>query len=394
MTTNTPLTVLIAPDKFKGSLTAAEVITHLGSGLRARGIGYRGCPLADGGDGSVQAALHAGFQPVPVTVTGPTGGPRPAVLAYDGHTCIVEVANTCGLAALPGGVLAPLWSSSRGLGDAVRAAVDLGADQIVLALGGSASTDGGTGMLASLGMRFLDKNGQPLDPCGANLGRIDSIDPAGLLDLSRVQLVIASDVQNPLTGPDGSAVVYGPQKGTTADDIDTLEAGLVALVQRLRAAGYGDADRLARTPGAGSAGGIGFAALLLGGSLVSGAEFFLDLLDFDAQLEGCDLVITGEGRMDGQTRHGKLPAMVADRARPVPVIAVVGRNDVSASDLDALGIRAVYALTDLTDDNPADNAALSARLLRDLGISIPLPGRVRATPGVPGCRNRAATPTL
>ncbi len=367
--------VLLAPDKFKGCLTAAEVVDHLGRGLAARGVDVVALPLADGGDGSVEAALHAGLAPAEVTVLGPTGVPHGACIAYDGHTAVVEVANTCGLALLPGREPEPLTSSSRGLGQAVRAALGLGAARLVLALGGSASTDGGTGMLVELGVVFLDAQGVPVAPCGGSLHRIASVDLSSRTDLRGVELVVASDVQNPLTGPDGAAAVYGPQKGATPQNVRDLDAGLRNLVRRLESAGMGDAVRLAGAAGAGSAGGIGYAGLLLGARLVSGAGFFLDLLGYDTQVPSCDLVITGEGRLDSQTGHGKLVAVAARRAGDVPVVAVVGRNDADDGQVHRMGIAAVHALTDLTDRDPATDPELSAHLLTELGRTMELPVR-------------------
>jgi glycerate kinase len=366
--------VLIAPDKFKGSLTAAQVVRHLDSGLEKRGVAYRGLPLADGGDGSVAAAVEAGYRSHPVTVAAATGEPHTAVLAFDGTTAVVEVANTCGLHTLPEGTLAPLDASSAGVGDALRAAVALGARRIVLALGGSASTDGGAGMLAALGAVFRDDTGHILHATGGTLQRIHAVDTSGLPDLSTTEIIIAGDLQNPLTGLRGAAAVYGPQKGADAEQVRRLDAGLTHLVTRLTAAGHAEADQLAATPGAGAAGGLGFGAMLLGGRAVSGADYFLDLLNFDMHVEGCDLVITGEGRMDDQTLHGKLPAVVAHRAGLVPVIAVVGRSDISEQARAALGIRAVHAVTDHTDGDPAHDPELTAHVLEELGEKIPLPG--------------------
>jgi glycerate kinase len=315
------MNVLIAPDKFKGSLTAAEIVHHLGRGLEQRGIHYDGLPLADGGDGSVAAAVAAGFRAIDVDVAAATGERHSAAIAFDGTTAVVEVANTCGLHTLPAGTLAPLAASSAGLGDAVRAALQLDAKRIVLALGGSASTDGGTGMLAVLGAVFQNEAGEPVTPDGASLDHIHTVDLAGVPDLSDTEIVIASDVQNPLIGPDGAAAVYGPQKGADPGQVAALDAGLTHLVERLVACGYPAARKLADTAGAGAAGGLGFAGLVLGGHAVSGADFFLDLLQFEAHLDGCDLVITGEGRIDDQTLNGKLPAIVARRAAPVPVVS-------------------------------------------------------------------------
>jgi glycerate kinase len=365
--------VLLAPDKFKGSLTAAQVAAHIGRGLRARGVHTTELPLADGGDGSVDAAIAAGFEPVPVTVAGATGRPHTAQIArHPGGTAVVEVANTCGLHTLPGGHLAPLAASSTGAGQAVRAAIEHGARRVVLALGGSASTDGGAGLLAALGAVFRDQSGRTIDIAGGTLPRIATIDLTGLPDLTGIDLIIAGDVTNPLTGPTGAAAVYGPQKGATDQDITTLEQGLTRLIDLLTPHRPDAADH-ARTPGAGAAGGLGFAGLLLGGRIVSGADYFLDLLGFDGRLAGCDLVITGEGRIDQQTRHGKLPAIIARRAHPRPVIAVVGRSDLSPAAATAMGLTAVHALTELTDRNPAHDPALSGALLEQLGRTLHLP---------------------
>ena len=187
-------------------------------------------------------------------------------------------------------------------------------------------------------------------------------------------------MQNPLTGPDGTAAVYGPQKGADPAQVSALDAGLTHLVDRLVAAGRPDAPRLAATPGAGAAGGLGFAGLLLGGRVVSGAGYFLDLLRFEAHLDGCDLVVTGEGRIDDQTLHGKLPAVVARRAAPLPVIAVVGRSDLGGDACRLMGLHAVHAIAERTDGNPANDPGLSARLLVELGRTMPFPRHVTETP--------------
>ena len=195
--------VLLAPDKFKGTLTAAEVVHHLSSGLTARGISYNGLPLADGGDGSVEAAIAAGYQAIPVTVSNALGEKHQAIAAFDGSTAVIEVANTCGLHTLPAGTLAPLDASSRGVGEAITDMLELGATRLILALGGSASTDGGAGMLAALGAVFLDKFRRPITTiAGGSLGQIQSVDTSNLADLSHIDIVIAGDVQNPLTGPE------------------------------------------------------------------------------------------------------------------------------------------------------------------------------------------------
>ncbi len=361
--------VLIAPDKFKGSLTAAEVGEHLAKGLAEAGAHSRTLPLADGGDGSVAAALASGFHPYTTSVHGATGRSHSGVVAFDGDTAIVEVANTCGLATLPGGVRAPMTASSYGFGEAIRAALTLARTRLVLALGGSASTDGGIGMLAALGYRFVDRAGELLAPTAKNLDRIHCIDSRRAVDLGGIDLVVAGDVTSPLLGLSGAAAVFGPQKGSTAAQVAQLDAGLANLVAAFSRSGHARADTAARAPGSGAAGGIGFAAMLLGATTASGAEYFLDLLDFDHVVGDADLVITGEGRLDHQTLQGKLPAVVALRAAPTPVVAVVGRNDLN-NDTATTGFADIFAVADLTDSDTSRDAQRTAELLHHIGTHI------------------------
>jgi len=360
--------VLIAPDKFKGSLTAAEVADQLGKGLAEAGANTRTLPLADGGDGSVAAALASGFHPLPVSVHGAAGQQHRGLVAFDDGTAIVEVANTCGLATLPGGERAPMAASSYGFGEAIRAALALSPQRVVLALGGSASTDGGVGMLAALGYRFLDRTGELLAPTAANLDHIHCVDSRHAIDLRGIQLTVAGDVTSPLLGPTGAATVFGPQKGATAAQVARLDAGLENLVAALGRSGVDHAGTFARACGSGAAGGIGFAAMLLGATTTSGAEYFLDLLNFDQLVADADLVITGEGRLDNQTLQGKLPAVVALRAAPIPVIAVVGRNDLDGTvDTDFAD---VVAVADFADGDTSRDPVRTAELLQHIGTRI------------------------
>ena len=361
--------VLIAPDKFKGSLTAAEVAEHLAKGLAEAGAHSRTLPLADGGDGSVAAALASGFHPSPVTVHGATGHRHHAIVAFDRDTAVVEVANTCGLASLPDGVLAPMTASSYGFGEAIRSALALSRRRLVLALGGSASTDGGIGMLGALGYRFLDRAGQLLAPTAVNLDRIHCIEDREAVDLGGIDLIIAGDVTSPLLGLTGAAAVFGPQKGATAAQVAQLDAGLQNLVAALTRSRHTGAGTAAHAPASGAAGGIGFAAMLLGATTASGADYFLDLLDFDGHVGDADLVITGEGRLDHQTLQGKLPAAVALRAAPTPVVAVVGRNDLDAGTANT-GFAGVFAVADLTDNDTSRDPRRTAELLQHIGTQI------------------------
>jgi glycerate kinase len=370
--------VLVAPDKFKGSLTAAEVAAAVAAGIEAaREIPVVELPVADGGDGTVDAAVACGFTRVTRSVTGPTGEPVEASYARRGDTAVVELAEASGLRRLPGGP-EPLTATSHGTGELVADAVKQGATRVVLGLGGSACTDGGAGLVRALGARLLDAAGDDLPPGGAALRDLERIDVSGLLDLSAVEVVVASDVDNPLLGPHGAAAVYGPQKGATPDQVHVLEAALsrlAAVATRTHglvgAVEHDDRPRpmgVAGAPGAGAAGGVGFAALaFLHADIQPGIDYLLDLLGFNDLVRGARLVITGEGSLDEQSLRGKAPVGVAQAAAKagVPVVAVCGRRTLSDADLQAAGITAAYALTDLEPDT-ARCMAEAAPLLRDL----------------------------
>ena len=365
--------VVVAADKFKGSLSAAEVADRVAAGLARGGFGGEvvAVPVADGGDGTVAAAVAAGYQPVAVSVTGPVGLPVSASLALLDGVAVIEAAQACGLTLLPPGSLAPLTATSRGVGELILAAVGLGASRIVLGVGGVATTDGGAGLLQALGASLRDASGAEVPPGGAALSELAALDLSGLADLSGVEFWLASDVDNPLLGPFGAAAVYGPQKGASDEDVRVLEAGLARWAELASAAVGGSA--LAVRPGAGAAGGIGFAALLfLGARMRPGIELLLELASFDERLDGARLVITGEGSLDAQTLHGKAPVGVAQAAEghtpPVPVVAVAGRCTLSADELLAAGISAAYAVTDIEAD--------LERCLRDAG---PLVERLAAS---------------
>jgi glycerate kinase len=346
--------VLIAPDKFKGTLSAAQVAAHVAAGLERACPGLR-CvrvPVADGGDGTVDAAQAAGYRRVELGVRGPVGQPTTAAFAVREGTAIIESAQASGLSRLPGGVLAPLTASSRGVGELISAAVSMGAKRIVLGLGGVACTDGGAGLMTALGARLLDESGAELPPGGAALARLHRIDLSRLRDLSGTEVIAATDVDNPLLGERGAAAVYGPQKGASAQDVTLLEDGLSRWADVAeRTLGR----RVRDEPGAGAAGGLGFAALaFLGATTRPGIELLLDLLSFASHLRGARLVITGEGALDRQTLHGKAPAGVARAtaaaAPGVPVVAVAGICSLTPDQLRSAGISAAYALADIEPD--------------------------------------------
>jgi glycerate 2-kinase len=365
--------IVIAPDKFKGSLAADRVAAAIAAGLRAElpTAELVTIPVADGGDGTVDAAVAAGLERVPVTVAGPTGEPVTTSYARHGELAVVELAGACGLLRLPGGQLAPMAASSYGAGQALAAALDAGARQIVFGVGGSASTDGGAGLLQALGAQVLDTRGDPLARGGGALRDVAVLDLAGLHPgLRDCSVILATDVANPLTGPDGAAKVYGPQKGATPEQIIELDSGLwrwaVVVTQATTGRDW------SRAPGAGAAGGVGFAALaVLGAKALPGIAVVLDLVGFEAALDGAALVITGEGSLDTQTLSGKAPAGVAAVAarRGIPVIAVAGRNLLTEAQLAEAGITAAYPLSDLEPD-PARSTAEASPLLERVGRAV------------------------
>jgi glycerate kinase len=368
--------VVIAPDKFKGTLSAAQVAAHVAAGLdrACPGVENVQVPVADGGDGTVDAAQAAGYRRVELGVRGPTGQATTAAFAVSEGTAIIEAAQASGLSRLPDGVPAPLTASSRGVGELILAAVRMRAKRIVLGLGGVACTDGGAGLVTALGARLLDESGAELPPGGAALARLNRIDVSGLKDLSGTDVIAATDVDNPLLGERGAAAVYAPQKGASAQDVTTLEDALARWADVTeRTLGRGMRD----DPGAGAAGGLGFAALaFLGASVRPGIELLLELLSFPGHLPGARLVITGEGALDTQTLHGKAPAGVARvtaaAAPGLPVVAVAGICSLTDDQLRSAGISAAYALADIEPDltRCREQAGplledLTARLARD-----------------------------
>ncbi len=410
--------VLVASDAFKGSLGSVAVgeAVRLGVLDVVAGAEVEVVGVADGGEGTVAAALASGWRPVRAEVTGPTGEPVTATLAVrqrgpsagGGRVVLVELADACGVGRLPGGVLAPLTATSRGVGEAIRAALDLEPAEVVVGVGGSASTDGGAGMLSALGARVLDAEGREVADGGAALAGAARLDLSGLDPrLGRTRLVLAADVDSPLLGPTGAAAVFGPQKGATPEDVATLEAALThwsTLVQaslapvptstnrsqQVRGSGttstrsaISSRDAVpgvtywanwvqALGAGAGAAGGVGFALLaVLGAELRRGVDTVLDLVGLDDLLAGADLVITGEGSLDAQTLAGKAVSGVARRAGAagVPVVAVCGRCALTPEDLATLGVRRAYPLTVLEPDEHR-SMTRAADLLRETGRAV------------------------
>ena len=389
-----PLVVVVAPDKFKGSLTAAQAADAIAIGLS------RGCPgariarlpVADGGDGTVDAAVTSGYERRLVEVQGPTGEPVTAALAVRGDSAVVELAEASGLRRLPPGRPAPLTASTYGTGQVLRAALDAGARRVVLGVGGSAGTDGGAGMAQALGVRLLDQQGRELGRGGRELAGLARIDVSGLDPrLAGTEVVVASDVDNPLVGPHGAAAVYGPQKGASPQDVAELDAALRRYAEVLhRDLGVDVAD----TPGAGAAGGTGAGALaFLHARIASGIALVLDVVGFAAAAAGADLVVTGEGSLDAQSLHGKAPVGVAAAATAagVPVLALVGRLEVTPEQLRGVGIARARALLELEPDLERAQhgaasllAALAEQAGRDLASWLPPGGARPPAPTVAG----------
>lgn len=375
--------IVIAPDKFKGSLSAPEVCSHLEKGLQ-RGAGGNldivRIPVADGGEGTLDAAVGSGFTRRTATVTGPTGQPVEADFAVRGHEAVIEMATASGLALVPSvrngrrpDSADATTATSLGTGQLIRAALDAGCRRIILGVGGSANTDGGAGLLQGLGARFLDSRNNELSQGGAALANLHSIDFTDFEPrLVDTRFVLASDVDNPLLGAQGAAAVFGPQKGAAQQDVGMLDAALARFVEVLaREIGF-RAVKAAEAPGAGAAGGVGYAAIaVLAATRRPGIDVVLEFTGLADRLAGADLVITGEGSLDEQSLLGKTPMGVARAAtaQGVPVIAVCGRTTLDHGQAAAAGFDDVYALTALETD--VDRCIAEAGpLLEQLGTQI------------------------
>lgn len=348
---NPSVHVIVAPDSFKGCLSAREVADAIEAGILAAcpDASITSIPLADGGEGTVEALVTAtDGEYVPTTVTGPLGEPVEAVYGIlgDARTAVIEMAAASGLPLVPPNKRNPLLTTTYGTGELIRHALRRGCRRIIVGVGGSATVDGGAGMAQALGIRLLDGCGRDIPRGGRGLGRLERIDPSASVigPGDTREFLVAADVTNPLLGDEGAARVYGPQKGATPEMIDELEAGLARLAQVLRR----DLDRdVANIPGAGAAGGLGAGlAAFLGAEIRRGAELVIEASGLCQHLKGADLVVTGEGRLDAQTAFGKTPAAVAAAARDadVPVIALAGSVAPDALSLHAFGIAAMLSV--------------------------------------------------
>ncbi len=336
--------IVIAPDSFKGSLTAGEVAALAAQAARSNfpDAEIIEAPVADGGEGTLEAIMQGlSLEAVSLSVTGPDFEACPSMYAKQGDTAYIEMAKTSGITMSKRH--SARCATSRGFGEAIRHALENGAKTLYLAIGGSATNDGGTGMLEALGVRFLDADGAVLAGMGENLGKICSIDTSGLMPaLKDANCFIICDVQNPLLGETGATRVYGRQKGATDTDLDFLEEGMKNY------AGCAEkvlGEQFSTKAGAGAAGGVGFALLAFaGGKFCPGIDTVLDIIGFDEIVKNADLVITGEGKMDGQSAYGKAPVGVAARCGGAPVIAMVGGIGDGFEAVYEKGISSVFSV--------------------------------------------------
>jgi len=340
-------------DKFKGSTDAASATRAVASGVRSAAPGsvVVEVPVADGGDGTVDAAVSAGFERAFFESIGPLGSRARSSLALSGRRAVVEVANSSGMQLVPAGAVDPLGAHSYGVGLGVRAALQRGATEIVIGLGGSASSDGGAGMLTALGVGLLDARGDRISLGVEGLLSLCDVDLTGLDPrLAGAQIILGGDVDNPLLGEHGAARVFAAQKGADVSDIAVIERALARFAEvTTRCLG----ESFESAAGAGAAGGIGFAGLaFLGGQMDSGARIVLDLVGLSDQLTHADLVVTGEGQLDQQSERGKAPVAVARAARyaGVQCVAVVGRRRLDLPRVARVGFAAAYELIAIEPD--------------------------------------------
>ena len=342
--------IIIAPDSFKDSLSAEGVAQAIAEGLAQvwPDAELVQCPMADGGEGTVDAVLAAcKGQLRHHVVRGPLGTAVEAHWGWlaDSHTAIIEMAEASGLQLVPPGQRDACTTTTHGTGELIRAALDAGAERIILAIGGSATNDGGAGAMQALGVQLFDADDQPLAPGGLALARLarislEHLDPR----LAQVRFEIAADVNNPLCGPHGASAIFGPQKGANPEQVQQLDAALGRFADHC-------ANVLSKDvrdePGSGAAGGLGFAAkAFFGAQFRAGVEVVAELVGLDAAVRGADLVITGEGRFDAQTLRGKTPFGVARIARQhkVPVIVIAGTLGDGYEQMYAHGVDAAFAL--------------------------------------------------
>lgn len=343
--------ILLAPDKFKGSLTSFEVCNALEKGLRLAlpGIEVIQLPMADGGEGWLELISHyAKGKEIPLEVSNPLFHPVKTswLLSEDGKTAFIEMAKASGLQLLTPSFYNPADTSTFGTGQLLKAAVKSGASTIIIGAGGSATNDGGIGMAAALGYKFLDDVGRELLPIGANLIHIRRIDSRNRIELRGIRFIVATDVRNFLCGEHGATKTYGPQKGASPEMIEELEKGMVNYCEVLKIELGID---LSNVEGAGAAGGLGAGCIaFLGSEIIPGFELLWNLAGGNQKMRLVDLVITGEGKVDKQTLSGKVVASVVSKANQFEkeVIVVCGSLELSPQELGSLGISTAFSIMD------------------------------------------------
>ncbi|GLI85627.1 glycerate kinase [Rossellomorea marisflavi] len=340
--------IVIAPDSFKESMTALEAAQSIEKGMKAvfPDAECHLLPMADGGEGTVQSLVDAtGGALIERSVTGPLGEEVPAFfgLLGDGKTAVIEMAAASGLHLVEPAKRNPLITTSRGTGELIHAALDEGVSHIIVGIGGSATNDGGVGMVQALGGSFLNEDGEEIGPGGGTLSTIESIDLSKLDSrLASVKLEVACDVTNPLTGPTGASAIFGPQKGADPEMVDTLDQNLAHLASIVPGG-----QVIASRAGTGAAGGLGFALLaFLNAELNRGIDIVLEAVNFSEHIKDASLVITGEGRIDGQTIYGKTPIGVAKASKKygIPVIGIAGSLTEDSVIVYDHGIDALFSI--------------------------------------------------
>ncbi|MBF9014303.1 MULTISPECIES: glycerate kinase [unclassified Oceanispirochaeta] len=339
--------VVIASDSYKGSNTSIKVAGAIERGIKKVDptLDVVKLPVADGGEGLVQALVPDENKWIYVEVKGPMGESAKAEYAlYGNDTAVIEMASASGLPMVPEDKKDPSMASTYGTGQLMKDALDRGCKTILIGIGGSATNDGGTGMARALGVKFLDSDGKEVEAVGGNLDSIADVDLSGLLPaVKSATIKVACDVDNPLCGEHGASAIYGPQKGATPEMVKMLDANLASLAKVMEKKTGQD---MSEVPGAGAAGGLGFGLMAFtGGVLEKGIDLVLDSVGFDESLEGAELVITGEGRIDGQSVRGKVPVGIAARAKKknIPVLVIAGDIGPGISNLYEYGIDAVMS---------------------------------------------------
>jgi glycerate kinase len=375
--------IVIAPDSFKESLTAPDVATQIEAGFRQifPDAHYVKLPVADGGEGTVEAMVAAtNGQTIRVPVTGPLGDKIEAFygLSGDGQTAVIEMAAASGLMLLDPPRRNPLLTTTYGVGELIRAALDQGARRFIVGIGGSATNDGGAGMAQALGVRLLDRDGRDLGFGGTHLDKLTRIDMTGLdARLQDCVIEVACDVDNPLIGPKGASAIFGPQKGATPEMVHQLDDNLAHYAAQIRAE---LGISVAELPGAGAAGGLGAAMhAFLRADLRPGVEIVMNAVGLDGAVADADLVITGEGRIDSQTVHGKTPIGVARIAKRhgKPVVGIAGCLSADADVVHDYGIDAIFSVIyqACTVEQALADAANNVRLAaRNIAAAINLGG--------------------